>query len=167
MTQPQSDAEIAPIVARLRELDPLLSIRWNPTSRMVQPPHFDATGKPYAPKYEGRWEVMREQGHGLEPGIVYVVRFDGSAGLTNDGRPVDDTYRPVGWWLVEYMQRWDAAQRHFLEERARAWKEHEEAEAAAIAMDDAANQEFMDKFYHTVKGRYWIGRGFTPELPPQ
>lgn len=151
MLQPQSDDEIRPIEAKLREMDPLLSIRWNPRSKVIPSRSFDAYGLPHPPIIEGRWEVVREMPRGERPGVVYVVRHDGEGG---------DAYRPVGWWLVEYMQRWDSAQRHFLDEIRKEWAEHDAAEARAAQLDDNATRQFLDEQYHKVGGRHWIGRGF-------
>lgn len=151
MLQPQSDDEIRPIVAELRRLDERLDIRWNPRAKVNPGGGFDVYGNPNpAFRIEGRWEVILSRSDGQPPDVVYQVRWDG------DGK---EAYRPVGWWLVEFMRRWDSTQAHFRAEWEKAWAEHDAVEQRGQQLDDAATQEFLDEMAFDFGGPYWIGRG--------
>jgi hypothetical protein len=71
MDAPQSPVEIAPIEQALRLLDDQLRIVWNPMCVASRPGYIDAHGKVSPPVYDGRWEIVRLQGH-IDPNPVVV-----------------------------------------------------------------------------------------------
>jgi hypothetical protein len=161
---PQSEAEIAPHLSALRRLDPLLDLRWNAQAFVRSYGGFDAFGRALSPTYEGRWEVIRYDSATALHDRAYTVILTVTAidptdrgGLMQDRGP----YAPIGEWLVTYLQRFDAAQRHFIAEMDRAWAAHDAAEAAVDADERAGHQEALEKVYREHGGgEYWMGRGF-------
>lgn len=152
MDQPQSEIEIAPVRAALQQMDAQLDLRWNPRAKLL-PSGYDAVGQPIPQRSEGRWEVIRHIDRD-RPAVIYVVRTDATEGESGQ-------YKPVGWWLVEFMRKWDAAQAHFADEYDKAWKAHEDAEARRYQLtDEGGVQEALEAFYRRqFGGETWIGRG--------
>jgi hypothetical protein len=153
--QPQSQDVVQRIEAGLRELDPGLRIRWNPTARHELQAHWDVNGKRIVNEtYEGRWQVGKEA---LDPNdperfvVIWSVEWD---------REREGEYRELGEWLVEFFRKWDSAQRDYLEEHRKHWAEHEAAEAAAREwQDEAAALEGLKKMAFAIDGPQFIGRG--------
>jgi hypothetical protein len=107
MDAPQSTLEIAPIEQALRLLDDQLRIVWNPMCVASRPGYIDATGKVSPPVYDGRWEIVRLQGH-IDPNPVVVWIWGTELGP-------DRPYRAVDWSLVEFMRQWDASNREVID----------------------------------------------------
>lgn len=135
MDAPQSRAEIDPIETAIRQqIDDLLRIRWNPRSYVTRPGGYDVYGLPIPPQYEGRWEVVRDvQG---VPAVIYQVRWDG------DGC---EAYRAVGWWLLDFLKKWDRANQHWIEEQRRMLAEEELALEHIREDEDEEAREFWDR----------------------
>lgn len=131
---PQSDADVKPIETALRALDPCLSLVWNPTAYLACPGSFDAYGKPLPARHEGRWQVRRITLGKDE--CIYTVCFDGEQ---------QKAYRAVGWWLVDFMQRWDAANVRAVQELHRLQAEDEKREADRQAQNEAQRNEAADR----------------------
>jgi hypothetical protein len=154
MDAPQSDADIKPIEAQLRLLDAGLRIQWNPRAFYVSAKYdYDAEGqrRTQAPeKWEGRWQVVKLPDGDKQGGVIYVVRED-----------YTEAYKPVGEWLVTFFQKWDAGQRHFIEERNRTWAENDRTEERALVLsDERGAEEALEEMHHRIGGNYYIGRGF-------
>lgn len=156
MDQPQSQVEVGPVVQALKRLDHRLDIIWNPRARIIQSARFDVHGRSLPAQYDGRWEVViRETDIGLHKdrdySVIYQVR-----------EPITDAYKPVGMWLVEFMQKWDSQQSHFRALMDKAWAEHEKADEDA-GIDDAAIRDQVDRIHFA--GNYaggqgnWMGKG--------
>lgn len=150
--QPQSDREIYPIVERIRQIDPLLSIRWNAQARILNPGSYSETGKLIPPEYEGRWIVTRqlardEQRHydGREYIVICEVtepKREGSIIYMERG----GAYAPIGEWLVEYLHAADSTNRRQFEElRRRIWAQNEAVEEREQAIDEAAAREGLNR----------------------
>lgn len=149
---PQSIEEIGPIEYALRDLDPLLRLRWNPEAYVVAPGRFDCYGKPVPPRREGRWEVIRLSAD--PPIVVYLVVWDGAR---------HGDYRPIGWWLVEFMRQWDRANQHWMGEQQRLLEEEESERTwsdnmAMLELEESLHRHGMDK----LKMKLYPGRGFAP-----
>lgn len=154
------------MIDALRRLDPLLDIIWNPKARLVKPGWYNAeAGKRHDPEYDGRWNVIRWDTPGLHAGRQYVVICEVTepvrAGknrilMMQDG----GAYAPVGEWLVEFMQTWDAAQRAFAARMDEAWQEHEKTDTLALEgaiKDRDAHLEAAERVYAKAAGPYWMG----------
>jgi hypothetical protein len=154
--QPQSQEEIAPIEAELRKLDSQLRIRWNPKAIMVSRGTIDAVGHSGEPIYAGRWQVERIAGESnLAPSVIYVVREDGKG---------KEAYKAVGFWLVDFFNKWDAGQRHFLDLMRQAWAEHDAVEEARGKIsDEGGAQQFLEEEHFKLAGKHFIGRGFNAQ----
>lgn len=151
MDAPQSRDEIDPIETAIRQqIDDQLRIRWNPRSYVTRPGAFDASGAPIGPSHEGRWEVVRELDGQLA--VIYQVRFDGEG---------NEAYRAVGWWLLDFLRKWDRANRFWLEEMTRMYGEDEAAERALVEQAEGEQREHLDRVARDdLKMSQWIGRGF-------
>lgn len=117
--QPQDEETRLTTVAQLRHgcNDFKLDIRWNPESYITRPGCYDVYGQPVRPSYEGRWEVIRH----LDDGnlvVVWQVKEEGS-----------EAYKPLGEWLVAFLQRWDRANAHWMDEQKKLFEESERLEA--------------------------------------
>ncbi len=162
MLQPQSDDEIKPVVEALRRLDPLLDVIWNPKARILAPGHYTSLGQRTDPTYEGLFQVVRYNTPGLHD-RNYVVLANVTKPTRFGKRNVlmmerDSGYAPVGEWLVEYMQTWDAAQRHLADSLQSVDEENEKRQSAAAEIDGGgAHQEALEKVYHKAAGSYWMG----------
>lgn len=161
---PQSGAEVADVLTALRRMDPLLGLRWNPKAVLVARGSYSVLGQRVDAQYAGRWQVIRFQTPtGLHAGRDYTVICTVTEPF-HDGHgwmmQADGPYGALGLWLVEYMQRWDAAQAHFAAELDRLWAEHDAAEATDRADEQARHQEGAERIYHRTAGSYWMGRGF-------
>jgi hypothetical protein len=106
MDAPQSPVEIAPIEQALRLLDDQLRIVWNPMCVASRPGYIDVHGKVSPPVYDGRWEIVRLQGH-IDPNPVVVWIWGTELG---PARP----YRAVDYSLVEFMRQWDTSNREVI-----------------------------------------------------
>lgn len=165
--QPQTAEEIRPFVEALKRLDGWVDVLWEPKARIVKRPGFDASGRRTgSEEYEGRWRVIRYNTDRLHLDreytvIVEVTEFDGT---TLNLMKHQGKYEPMSWKVVEYMQRFDAAQARFAEEMDKVWLEHEQAESLdSLIKDSAAHQEAAEKVYREHGGgEYWMGRGFGP-----
>lgn len=155
MLPPQSDDEVRPVEDALKRLDPLLAIQWNPRSLVdYGPKAFDVYGLPKEREHRGLWEVVRYETHERSGKPALICRV-----CSDDG---NQTYRPVGWWLVEYMQRWDAAQAHYAAEMEKAWAAHEARfETQASTFDQAKGEEALDRIFTRFVdgGSNWQGKG--------
>jgi len=151
--QPQSQEEIAPIEAELRKLDSQLRIRWNPRAIMVSRGTIDAVGHSGEPVYRGLFQVERIPGESnLVPSVIYLVCEDGAG---------KQAYKPVGYWLVDFFNKWDAGQRHFLDLMRQAWAEHDAVEEARGQIsDEGGAQQFLEEEHFKLAGKHFIGRGF-------
>jgi hypothetical protein len=153
--QPQSAFDIQPVVEALRRLDHRLDVRWNPAALIVRHGAIDANGKTIPPSYDGRWEVVIYETdmsvHGREFAVVYQVRGE------------HEEYKPIGMWLVEFMQRWDAAQSDFRENMDQMWAENDALESANDAVEDGAIREAVDRGHFAAYARggkgTWQGQG--------
>lgn len=133
-------------------MDDRLRIHWNPKATIEAPGTIDAVGHSSAPKYGGRWQVVRIPGEGdLIPAIIYVVRENRT-----------EAYKPIGMWLVEFMQKWDSANRDFLETMRKEWQEHDEViENRLKISDDQGAKDFLESQWDKFGGeKHFIGRGF-------
>jgi hypothetical protein len=136
MEQPQDEATRLEVVTQLRNRvnDSLLDIRWNPESYITSPGAYDAYGLPVPPRREGRWEVIRN----LESGVtilVWQVREE-----------ITEAYRPLGTWLVDYMMKWDRANRFWMDEQKRLFDQEEADDRLAAANADAEDAENFNRF---------------------
>ncbi len=174
MDQPQSDTELAPIVAAIQAIDPLLDIAWNPRAIVVRYGSYDAEGNVQPAVYDGRWEIRRaDQGTSLHPGRGYTVLCRITEQTVHGGVPAmlwDGPYAPVDWRVVEFLQNADAA-------NARAFRERQRrlavADIAVTAGEDAIDEDgalaMLDRqhFNNNYRGGVgnWQGRGadFTEE----
>lgn len=175
MLAPQSDDEIRPIVAALREMDPLLDVRWNPKARVIEKGRYTVLGKRIDPIYEGLWMVIRyddpRQGHtGFHPDAGFTricwvtepVRKDGVLAMIayRDG----GQYAPVGEWLLEVMRSADARNvETFRKIREKLWAQNDAVELAAEKIDEAMAREGLDHAHfvanYTGGVGNWQGRG--------
>lgn len=159
MQQPQSQDEVRPVEARLRELDPGLRILWNPIARFKRSAYYDVEGRLIeSTQKEGRFQVVKIDTQEKEPAIIYTLEFDGSEG----GREEHGTYRPVGDWLVDFMRKWDSANAHFRGEWEKEWAGHDALlKQAEVWQDDAAAREGLDRMYLKMTERHtqYPGRG--------
>lgn len=133
-------------------MDDRLRIHWNAKAQVEKPGKIDAVGHSAAPTYGGRWQVIRIPGEGeLIPAIIYTVRENRT-----------EAYKPIGMWLVEFMQKWDSANRHFLETMRKEWQEHDEViENRLKISDDAGAKDFLENQWDKFGGeKHFIGRGF-------
>lgn len=150
MEQPQSDAEIRPVQEKLRELDAGLRIVWNPMAKVTRPNGYDVYGLPFPPTYEGRWEVRKVGNDGVDA-CVYQVCWDGDRQMA---------YRPVGWWLVEFFQKWDMAQRHAIREWEKAWAEDEKAKTDQLLLSAEADAErLLERIANELHGETLVSVG--------
>lgn len=159
MLRPQSDDEVNEVVEALRRLDPLLDVIWNPKARISKPAQYSVLGHRVDAEYEALWQVIRYQtATKLHDERDYTVILSVTE-LDRSGRyPImkaDGPYMPVGPWLVEYMQLWDAAQRAFADAMDQQWREHEKIDA--LTHDQAAHQEAAEKVYREHGSEYWMG----------
>lgn len=154
MLAPQSPADVLPVETALRTLDDQLRIVWNPTAFLACPGSYDALGHAIPARYDGRWQVVRLRSPGdPDPALIYTVAHDG------EGRKA---YKPVGPWLVAFMQRWDAANRHFAEEMAKRHAENDRLEAAAkVSRYEAEILEAAERSVAPLSGREMFP-GFSP-----
>jgi len=166
--QPQSQEQVQPVVDALRRLDPLLDIRWNPQALIMRHGQYDVNGRPLPAIYDGRWEVVRydtphvggamfagqRQGHDAPCAVIYQVRGE------------QECYKPIGLWLIDFMQQWDSQQAHFRDELERMRLEDEREQEAALAIDEGAVEEIVHGLAFASKhegGRsVWYGGGFDP-----
>lgn len=152
MQAPQSDADLQPVIQALRRLDHRLDVRWNPRAKIVERGRIDAYGKVSQPRHDGRWEVGIVEGDNRWL-VIYQIRSD-------DG---SEAYKPVGLWLVEFMQKWDSHQAHFRSVVDQAWKEHDDVDTRAETIDDAAVRETVEVGHfaaYAEGGRAtWKGQG--------
>lgn len=149
MDAPQSRADIDPIELAVRQIDDALRIRWNPRSYVTRPGSFDAYGNPQPPAYEGRWEVVRAIEGRLT--VIYQVRWDGEG---------NEAYRPVGWWLVDFLRLWDRENVHWMQEQQRMLEEEDALVRAHAEADDQALGEQLNAWGVELGMKQWIGRGF-------
>lgn len=154
MLPPQGDADVRPVETALRQLDDRLRIVWNPQAYLICPGSFDATGKNIPARYDGRWQVIILNGD-PQPPVVYTLAEEGA------GRKA---YRPVGDWLVPFMQRWDAQNVHRAQALASMYAAEDEARHSALVSHREAVLAAVDE--HAFQ---WSGRelfpGFTPNEP--
>lgn len=163
MDQPQSPAEIQPVVDAIRhELDRRLDVRWNPHVLVLEAARIDASGHTVPARYDGRWEVIIRDTENLRTAggphdasaaaVVYQVRD----AVTND-------YKPIGWWLVDYLRRWDTNQRHYRDELERLRREEEREQRALEEGDPAGIEEMALRMAfagkHEAGRSYWFGQG--------
>lgn len=174
MDAPQSQDEVGPVVDALRRIDPLLDVIWNPKARMVERGAYSVLGKATAPKYVGRWQVIRydtphtdsRRNYCLICTITRPEVRDGITCLVDNGE-----YMPVGSWLVDFMQSADAANTRACEAlRARLWAQDDALDSANDTADaamatDALDRVHFDANYAGGVGN-WMGRGaaFSPPL---
>lgn len=154
MDAPQSPDEIEPIeLAIRREIDDLLRIRWNPQSYVTRPGAYDAYGLPIGPQHEGRWEVVRPLDG--RDAVIYQVRYDGEGG---------EAYRAVGWWLLDFLRKWDRANRFYIDEMKRMYADEDALVAARDAADEEATREHWEERSFHLAGNgnreSWFNRGF-------
>lgn len=151
MDAPQSPADVLPVETDLRRLDDRLRIVWNPSAFLACPGSFDASGNAIPARYDGRWQVIILNGDPIPP-IIYTLAEEGA------GRKA---YRPVGSWLVAFMQQWDTANVH----RAHAIAAMQAAEAQAKHAAEQASRETVlagvDEHAYRFSGRE-VFPGFTP-----
>lgn len=135
---PQSWAEVEPHETALRQLDDRLRIAWEPQAVMVGRGTYDANGHLIAPKYEGRWKVIKlgdphRTAMWREDALVTYVTTPvviGSGTEKVHAMTADGPYMPIGEWLVEHLRSWDRANR--------------EAALRASAIMDAYNTKMDD-----------------------
>lgn len=157
MIQPQGDDEVRPVEAKLRELDPGLCIRWNPTARDHRVTRWDVMGKKvFEGGYQGRWQVGKPNLDQSDPErfvVIYTLEFDGER---------EGEYRPVGDWLVDFFRKWDSANASYREEWEKEWAHHDAVVARAEKwQDEPAALEGLDKMYLKMRERHthYPGRG--------
>jgi hypothetical protein len=151
MLAPQSDDEILPIELALRQLDDRIRIKWNPRALITRPGFIDANGLVVGPTHEGRWTVVIERAGELDHSI-YLVRWDGEG---------NEAYRPVGPWLIEFMNLWDRQNVHAIEELTRMQRDEERLERSAAAAQEEDDREFWGRVGFEIGGTELIGRGFS------
>lgn len=157
MDAPQSAADVEPIERAIREqVWGELCLCWNPRSVVTRPGGFDPYGRPVPPKLEGRWEVgfWRRVDGEREPRwiSIYQVCYDG------EGK---SAYRAVGWWLVDFLKKWDRANAHWQAEQAALAEEEEALRAAADLQAKLELQESLEKKGRDeLKMKVWLGGGF-------
>lgn len=128
MEQPQSQAEIAPVVAGLKALDQRLYVHWNPTSDAML--YASATRL-----HAGRWEIR-----GLIEGKDELIWTWGSE--LGPDRP----YRPLSDQTVEFFRTWDAANRNLIAEFAIRRAQDELAELAKQQDIEDGRKELAARF---------------------
>lgn len=143
--------------AGLRQLDPGLRIRWNPTARHHKQSHFDVLGKVITDEsYEGRWQVGKPNLDETDPErfvVIYTVEFDGER---------EGEYRAVGDWLVDFFRKWDSANASYRAEWEKEWAHHDKLMAANSEwQDESAALEGLDRMYLKMAERHtqYPGRG--------
>jgi hypothetical protein len=177
MEAPQSPEDVAQVVAWLqRELDPQMDVRWNPRARMSARGRFDVLGRPIAPEYVGRWQVIRKRDNqGTAPwhvdeGDPYVLvctvtspsrmeEMNGMLALDADG-----PYAPLGRWLVDFLIQCNASlvgeAKRFGEQLERANARRRDRE---IRAGTAGEEELLEQIHHAgaaEAGRSkWFGQG--------
>jgi hypothetical protein len=151
-TAPQSVEEVVPLVRAMRQSlnDELLGLQWNPEAVITRYGSFDAFGQGTAPVYEGRWEVIR---FSADPPLVVTRLAD----------PVTKAYRPVGWWLLEFLQQWDRQNAHWMEAQKRLVDEAEAERAADDALRAASAEQEVEIVSRRLGGEKYMGRGFAIE----
>lgn len=142
MEQPQDEATRLEMVTQLRNRvnDSALDIRWNPLSYITSPGAFDCYGLPIPPRREGRWEVIRH----LETGdtiLVWQVKEE-----------ITEAYRPLGPWLLDYMMRWDRANRFWMDEQKKVLDAQETQERLDAASAEAEDTEHLWRYSVDVLG---------------
>lgn len=161
-TAPQDRTELQPIVDAVRVLDSALDIVWNPCGKVVQAARYSAVGTLVPAVYDGRWEVRRtlegRRDRVREADTVLVYQLVDDAG----------GYKPVGWWLVDFLQQWDSQNADFRARWDAVWAENDRLHEADGRMDDGAIEEAVHQMAHGLQhegGRtIWIGQGadFSP-----
>ncbi len=176
MDAPQSTEELAPIVAAIRAIDPLLDIRWNPRAVVVAYGSYDAEGNVKPAVYDGRWQIIRyESATTLHPDRgerSYTVLTNVTEQSTHGGIPCmlyEGPYAPVDWRVVDFLQNADAANVQAFRERQRRLAV---ADMAVTAGEDAIDEDgalaMLDRqhFNNNYRGGVgnWQGRGadFAP-----
>jgi hypothetical protein len=125
-------------------------LQWNPEAVITRYGSFDAFGQGTAPVYEGRWEVIR---FSADPPLVVTRLAD----------PVTKAYRPVGWWLLEFLQQWDRQNAHWMEAQKRLVDEAEAERAADDALRAASAEQEVEIVSRRLGGEKYMGRGFAIE----
>lgn len=146
MDAPQSPADVRPVEQALQQLDALLTIRWNPHAYLCTPGSYDVYGHLIPARYDGRWQVVRNGE------VVYTLAWDGEG---------QKAYRPVGWWLVDFMRQWDAANRNVLAEIQKMRDaETAERETADRRAAEERNERFAKQTRDTMGGEREQFTGF-------
>lgn len=173
--QPQSDADLRPIVDGLKALDPLLDLRWDPEAVVVDRGSYSVMGKRIDPTYDGRWQIIRHDsvntGHGgFHPDRGYTVICHLTEWTRDNGviRMValrdGGAYVPVGEWVLEMMHQSDAENVRTMEEiRRRVWAENDRLDRAADRINESAVIDALDHnhFQANFAGGVgnWQGKG--------
>lgn len=154
------------MVDALHRLDSLLDLRWNPQALVMRHGQYDANGKVLPPIYDGRWEVVRRNTPHVGGAVFEGKRGDSDVAVIYQVRGPKEEYKPIGWWLVEFMQQWDSQQAHFRDELEKMRAQDAAEDEARLRGDDAAIEEIVHGIAFGLKhegGRsVWYGGGFDP-----
>lgn len=155
------ELDVRPIERAIQQqVDARLRIVWHPHAYHAQPGRFDAFGKPIPPRTEGRWQVVIP---GRRDGALTVIHTLGA-----EIGP-DHPYRPVGWWLLDFLREWDMANADALRRRAAVLAQNDQLDAAARAASEAQADEATHRYAANVlKDRAYpgIGADFSAAAPP-
>lgn len=172
MNAPQSVDEIGPVVAALKGIDHLLDIIWNPKAFMIERGSYSVLGHVTPPKYAGRWQVIRYETPNLSVRRDYCVICTVTEPVEHRGilcLQEEGPYMPIGWWLVDFMQRADSANTKAMERlRAQLWAEEELLEHATDCAHEGMAIEALDHVHFDANYAggvgNWQGKGadFTP-----
>lgn len=160
MDAPQSDVEVAPVVERLRRLDPRFDIRWEPRAVMVRRGSYDAQGKLTASTYDGRWEVVLRGAQDKTANWRDWVRMcfvtpivdvaPGVAGMEQEGPYAPITDQVAAFFeQVDYLNRQGLAALHAKIDTANERVEQQRLDAFADVDQSALSKAF---FTGTMEG---------------
>jgi hypothetical protein len=153
--------EVAPIELALQKMDARLRIVWNPHAFLACPGVQDVYGRLTKPiEYAARWQVVVK---GAVDGVDTMILQLGSE--SDPTKP----YRAVGWWLVDYLQQVDTANRHQAELMQQMLDAECKAQAARKAQERAQRLEYLTKLYTDhcgIKALQFTGARFAPSPSP-
>jgi hypothetical protein len=151
------ELEVLPIELALQKIDARLRIVWNPKAFLACPGVQDVYGRITKPiEYAGRWQVVVKGDLDGEDTMILQL------GSESDPKK---PYRAVGWWLVDYLQQVDTANKHQAEMMRQMLDEEFKAQQERKAVERAARLEYLTKLYTDhcgIKALQFTGAAFAP-----
>jgi hypothetical protein len=151
------ELEVLPIQTAIQKMDGRLRIIWNPKAFLACPGVQDVYGRITKPiEYAGRWQVVVKGALDGEDTMILQL------GSESDPKK---PYRAVGWWLVDYLQQVDTANRHQAEMMQKMLDEEVKAQQAAKEKEQASRLEYLTKLYTDhcgIKALQFTGAKFAP-----